>query len=153
MKSSTLALLGVLLFAFICLGKFEIEQTKAASSATPFPITLHESRPVNTHEPAEVMPPAETGRDSFRYDVTVYSADWCGPCESAKRRDGNGDDEIKLTWVNSPPPKGIRELYPTYVWTDAKGGLRFVQGTHELPKLLNVIERKRNDPPQRKRGI
>jgi len=153
MKSSTLALLGVLLFAFACFGKFEIERTNPATQPTPFPITLHESRPLTTLEPVVVTPTAETGRDSFRYDVTVYCFDGCGPCESVKRRDGNGDDEIRLTYKTEQPPKGIPEFYPVYVWTDAKGHLRFRNGAHELPKLLDIIERKRNDPPQRKKGI
>lgn len=120
--------------------------------ARPFAITTVEaieSRPSTPHEPATVTPTADVGRD-LKYDVTVYCFDGCGPCESIKKRDGAGDEEIRLTYKTEPPPRGIPEMYPAYVWTDSKGSLRYVNGAHQLPKLLNIIERKRNDPPQRR---
>lgn len=90
--------------------------------------------------------PSASDSPSGVYDVTVYTAAWCGPCESAKRRDGTGNVRIRLTWVQQAPPSGIPESYPTYCWRDRTGSLRYVQGARTLDRLLTVIER--NDPPE-----
>lgn len=149
--------------------------TVASSAAVPFPITIHESRPAPTPESPEgnadasqdaTQPDGVPGRDLVRttdiavqtrpvasvlrrapYEVTVYTQDWCLPCRDMKQRDGNGNADIRLTWVESKPPAGVPEVYPALCWRDRNGRLRYVNGALPLSLLQAIIER--NDPPPR----
>ncbi len=84
-------------------------------------------------------------------EVTVYTASWCGPCESAKRRGGGGDARVRLKWVEQAPPSPIKEQYPTYVWRDSAGDLRYAQGVHTLDQLWDRIQR--NNPPKHEHAV
>ncbi len=80
-----------------------------------------------------------------KYEVTVYTASWCGPCHSMKQRVGNGNERLSIKWVESKPPAGIAETYPTICWNDADGVLRYVAGVRTIEQIIALIER--NNPP------
>lgn len=80
-----------------------------------------------------------------KYEVTVYTASWCGPCHSMKQRVGNGNEQLSIKWVESKPPSGIAETYPTICWNDASGTLRYVAGVRTIEQIIQLIER--NNPP------
>jgi len=145
--------------------------TVESSAAVPFPITIHESRPAPTPESPEgnadasqdatqpdgvperdlVQEPAINDAGPLRlspYEVTVYTASWCVPCQEMKRRDGEGNADIHLTWIESRPPAGVPEVYPSLCWRDRDNLLRYVHGQIQLNVLLAIIER--NNPPERK---
>lgn len=82
---------------------------------------------------------------SVKYEVTVYTASWCGPCHSMKQKVGNGNDRLSIKWVESKPPAGIAETYPTICWNDISGTLRYVAGVRTIEQIIALIER--NNPP------
>lgn len=166
MKSTRVGLMVMVTFAIAAMSPAEIEaassRANAAVAVSIARVHVAQSRrpalPNDFERPSprsrqfgdlQLMlqsPPSASDSPSGAYDVTVYTAPWCGPCESAKRRDGTGNDRIRLTWVQQAPPSGISESYPTYCWRDRAGSLRYVQGARTLDRLQSVIER--NDPPQ-----
>lgn len=173
----SIAFICALLACYISLGKIEfsypISSASAGPSATvdapapaPFVITDREqprSAVDPDHSEGNALQPKDgAGRGSFetthkatqnplRYDVTVYTAPWCAPCKAAQKRDGSGDANIRLTYVNAMPPEllgGEIRTFPTYCWQGKNGKTKCLQGPpRSLKSLLATIEA--NEPAGR----
>lgn len=99
------------------------------------------------HESIEFLPVATT---HSRYEVIVYTADWCGPCQADKRRHGDGDSRVHLTWTEEPMPAGLPKAIPLYTWRNANGTLLWypTPGQLSLDDLVECIELETNAPPR-----
>lgn len=71
--------------------------------------------------------------------VTVYTTDGCVPCASMKKAVGNGQGNVKVSWVNGSPPAGVPQVFPVATWRDSAGQLRYLTGYHTMAQLAGSV--------------